>query len=78
MEYEINPKKIHKLTVLPSEIKKYINEVSGESLKVLLMIFSEENNLDMVLFNVVRFDRKGIIGGSELHEKSIQKLNIFW
>lgn len=37
--------------------------------------FSEENNLDMVLFNVVRFDRKGIIGGSELHEKSIQKLN---
>lgn len=38
--------------------------------------FSEENNLDMVLFNVVRFDRKGIIGGSELHEKSIQKLNI--
>ncbi len=45
MEYEINPKKIHKLTVLPSEIKKYINEVSGESLKVLLMIFSEENNL---------------------------------
>ena len=37
--------------------------------------FSEKNNLDMVLFNVVRFDKKGIIGGSELHEKSIQKLN---
>ncbi len=34
--------------------------------------FCEKNNLDMVLFNVVRFDKKGIIGGSELHEKSIQ------
>lgn len=46
MEYEINPKKINKLTALPSEINKYINEVSGESLKVLLIIFSEENNLN--------------------------------
>ena len=45
MEYEINPKKINKLTALPSEISTYINEVSGESLKVLLIIFSEENNL---------------------------------
>lgn len=44
MEYEINPKKISKLTALPSEINKYINEVSGESLKVLLTIFSEENH----------------------------------
>lgn len=35
--------------------------------------FCEKNNLDMVLFDVVRFDKKGIIGGSELHEKSIQK-----
>lgn len=44
MEYEINPKKINKLIALPSEINKYINEVSGESLKVLLTIFSEENH----------------------------------
>ena len=35
--------------------------------------FSLENDLDMVLFNVVRFDHKGIIGGSELHERSIQE-----
>lgn len=35
--------------------------------------FCEKNHLDMVLFDVVRFDKKGIIGGSELHEKSIQK-----
>ncbi|WP_295722607.1 glycosyltransferase family 2 protein [uncultured Methanobrevibacter sp.] len=34
--------------------------------------FCEKNFLDMVLFNVVRFDKKGIIGESELHEKSIQ------
>ena len=45
MEYEINPKKINKLIALPSEINKYINEISGESLKVLLTIFGEENNL---------------------------------
>lgn len=44
MKYEINPKKINKLTALPSEINTYINEVSSESLKVLLIIFSEENN----------------------------------
>ena len=44
MEYEINPKKICKLTVLPSEIKKYINEVSGESLKVLLMILAIQDD----------------------------------
>lgn len=37
--------------------------------------FCEKNHLDMVLFDVVRFDKKGIIGGSELHEKSIQNEN---
>ncbi len=44
MEYEINPRKINKLTALPSEIREYINEVSGESLKVLFLIFSEDKN----------------------------------
>ena len=44
MEYEINPGKINKLTALPSEIREYINEVSGESLKILFLIFSEDKN----------------------------------
>ncbi len=45
MKYEINPKKIYNLTALPVEIKEYISEVSGESFKVLFLIFSEKKNL---------------------------------
>ena len=47
MNYEINPKKINNLTAIPFEINEYLNEISGDTLKVLLLIFSEKKTLTL-------------------------------